>query len=230
MSNNPQDRFARIMAVISLVVAIAAIAIPHMQQKAALKLQKEQFEKLQREELSIKLEPIGRGLVRMTNHDLGPWGNVVQIPWELTVSNTGNRQLSIASYQLTRGEWPGATSYSGIDGGLLTFDDQPVDFPVTLEPGEMQRFIIFIGITVPDQVFSVLNRMSESESDELDRKKVSVALAKEGVDLYGNKVDYREFEGGAYILSVEGQNQDDQRFWIMVNTGRDNQFSDSAVE
>jgi len=221
MSNSPPDYFARVTAAISLVIAIAAIAIPYKQQQ-------EQFEEVQREELSVNLNPYVSGVVRLTGNNLGPLGHVVQIPWELTVSNTGSRQLSIANYELTRGDSPGATSYSGINGGLVTRDAKPVDFPFTLEPGEMRTFLLFVGITVSDKVFNILKGLGEGEN--LHRKEVTHALAKEGIDLYGNNVDYKEFEGGAYVLSVDTENQRGQRFWCVVRTGRDNSFLGSATE
>jgi hypothetical protein len=228
MSDTSPDKFARITAVISLIVAIAAIAIPYVQQKDALKQQQTQFDELQREDLSVRLNPHMRGVIRVTGTNFRPFGNVVQVPWGLTISNTGNRQLSIANYDLTRGDSPGAMFYTDIDGGLETLDFQPVGYPITLEPGEMRNFLLFVGITVPDKVFEILEGITEG--NKVNRELATTALAIEGLDLYGNSIDYREFDGGAYIISVDKQNQNGQNFWCVVHTGRDNRFVVSANE
>jgi hypothetical protein len=216
------------MAVISLIVAVASVAIPYMQQGRALKQQQKQFDELQQEALSVKLDPHVSGMVRITGKDLGPLGNFVQIPWELTISNTGSRQVSIADYDLTRGDSSGAMSYSGINGGLLTVDYNPVRYPVTLEPGGMRKFFLIVGITVPDRVLETLKGLNEGK--DIDRERATTALAKEGLDLYGNRIDYREFEGGGYIRSIDTQNQNGQRFWCVVHTGRGNSFVVAASE
>lgn len=228
MSNRSPDKFARVTAVVSLIVAVAAVAIPYIQQRGALNQQQEQFNELQREELSLKLNPHVSGVIRITGSNLGTLGHVVQIPWELTISNTGSRQLSIANYDLTRGQSPGAMFYSGIDGGLLTMDAKSVGYPVTLEPGEIRKFLLFVGITVPEKVFEVLKVLDNGNN--IDRAKATAALAKEGLDLYGNRIDYREFEGGSYVLSIDKKNQNGQRFWCAVQTGRGNSFVVSASE
>tara|TARA_Y100000815_G_scaffold149905_1_gene135821 strand:- start:2198 stop:2911 length:714 start_codon:yes stop_codon:yes gene_type:complete len=228
MNDRSPDKLARITAVISLIVAIAAIAIPYVQQKGALKQQQEQFDELQREDLSMMLNPNMRGVIHVTGTNLGSLGSVVQVPWGLTISNTGSRQLSIANYDLTRGDSPGAMFYSDIDGGVQSLDSQPVGYPITLEPGEMRKFLLFVGITVPDKVLEIIEGITEG--NKVDRDVATTALAREGLDLYGNRVDYRELEGGAYTLSVDSQNQNGQRFWFEVHTGRDNRFVVSANE
>ncbi|SEN00861.1 hypothetical protein [Halomonas caseinilytica] len=228
MSERSPDKFARITAVISLVIAIAAVAIPYVQQKAALMQQQEQFDKLHREDVSIKLNPYLKGVIYITGTKLERLGSVVQVPWELTISNTGSRQLSIKNYDLTRGDSPGTTFYSDIDGGLLTLGSQPVGYPIILKPGEMRKFLLFVGITVPDKVVEILKGINEG--DNIDREVATAALAKEGLDLYGNEVSYKEFEGGAYFLSVDEKNMNGQRFWCVVHTGRGNSFVVSASE
>ncbi|WP_442489125.1 hypothetical protein [Halomonas litopenaei] len=226
MSKKSPENFARAIAVISLIVALAAIAIPYFQQEGALKQQQEQFEALQREGLSVKLSPYVSGEIRLTENDLGLLGHVVQVPWRLTVSNTGSRQLSIARYDLSSVD--SVEYYSGIDGGLVTKNSQPVDLPRTLEPGETQSFFLFIGIIVPRTVYEILKELDEG--NDIQRIDATIALAREGVDLYGNKVDYTEFEEGAYHITIDSVNQKAKMFSLTIYTGRDNTFIVSASE
>ncbi|MDR6949651.1 hypothetical protein J2Y39_004276 [Pseudomonas sp. 2957] len=55
--NTNSDKFARIMAVISLAVAICAILVAYLQQTYALDEQKRQFQILQKEDLTVRLNP-----------------------------------------------------------------------------------------------------------------------------------------------------------------------------
>lgn len=207
------------------IIAIAAIAMPYNQQRKALK-QQQQFDVFQREELSVTLNPHFKGVINVTGTKIGVLGTVVQVPWELTISNAGTRRLSIAGYDLTRGKSPGEMSYSDIDGGLMDLDSKPVGYPITLEAGELRKFFIFVGVTVPDNVYGILEGLVQGHT--IDEQVAATSLGANGLDLYGNRVDYREFENGAYITSIDNKNQRGQRFWFTVRTGRDNRFTVSA--
>jgi len=147
-------KFARVVAIISLVVAIAAVAIPYLEQRR-------QFQVLQTEELDVRLNPHTDGPIRIIGNYLGPMGRLVQIPWRLSLSNTGNQKLSITKYSVTTGATPNSTSYSGIDGGMLQSDQKPLDLPLTLDPGESRSFVLFVGILVPPPVYEVLSSLKE---------------------------------------------------------------------
>jgi hypothetical protein len=59
-----------------------------------------------------------------------------------------------------------------------------------------------VGILVPpkvDKVLSSINPKSRTVSH------AETVLAKQGLDFYGNKVDYQEFAGGGHILFVSGR-------------------------
>lgn len=119
------DRIARGMALVSLLVGTAAVAVPYMQQRS-------QFQVLQKEELVVRLKSSIDSPLRITEYSLGPMGRVVQIPWQLTFSNTGNQNLSITEYSITAGVSPNSIDYSGLDGGMFHPDQQRVDLPQTL--------------------------------------------------------------------------------------------------
>jgi len=62
-----------------------------------------------------------------------------------------------------------------------------------------------VGILVPAKVHEVLLAMANSKLNTVSQAKK--ALAKEGLDLYGNKVDYIEYPAGDSLLTVEKKDQ-----------------------
>ena len=154
MSDTKTDSFARGVAIVSLFVAIAAVALPYFEQRR-------QFQVLQTEELAVRLNPHTDGPIRISDKNFGPMGRLVQVPWGLTLSNTGNQKLSITRYSVTTGASPNSTYYTGIDGGMLQSDQKPLDLPLTLEPGESRSLVLFIGILVPQSVYEVLSSLKE---------------------------------------------------------------------
>lgn len=43
-----------------------------------------------------------------------------------------------------------------------------------------------------------------------------MVLAKQGLDLYGNKVKYEEYPGGGSLLTIEKEDQKSPIFWYEV--------------
>ncbi len=210
------DKIARGMAIVSLLVAIAAVVVPYMQQRS-------QFQALQNEELVVRLNSSMNGPLRLTENSFGPKGHVVQIPWQVTLSNTGYQNLSISKYSITVGASPNSTYYSGVDGGMFTSDQQRVQLPFTLEPGESRSFRVLVGIIVPPRVYEVLSSIDGKLSE------ARMVLAKQGVDLYGNEVNYQEFEGGSYLITLKKGSDKSPIYWFEVVTGRGNVFVTSET-
>jgi hypothetical protein len=221
---NPQttDVFARTMAILSLVVAVATVGVSYFQ----FGEQKRQFQVLQSEELTLRLNSHADGPLRITRNNFGQLGFVVQVPWRLTVSNTGNVKLSITEYSITTGSSPDAMFYTGIDGGMLTQEGKAVDLPMVIEPGDSRILIIYVGILVPTKVHEILSAMTDSKPNTALAVKT---LAKQGLDLYGNKVNYAEYPGGESLLTIEKKDQNSPTFWYRAVTGRGNAFLTSAT-
>ncbi|XPV69807.1 MAG: hypothetical protein ACNI25_04360 [Halarcobacter sp.] len=218
MTEKP-DYFARTTAVISLVFAIVAMLVSYYQQESAQQVQKEQFEVLQKEELIVKVNPYIDGFIRLTNYNLGHLGHVVQIPWKIIISNTGNQKLSITDCFVTRGDSPESIQYSGIYGGIIDQKSKTIEFPLMLDPGESRIVYIFVGITVPSLVYQTL--FSLDKNTTLTDRLAMKALGKQRIDYYGNPVEYEEFEGGLFHFVVKDTKKA-QRFWIKFTTGRGN--------
>ena len=215
------DKFARWVAVISLVVAIASVAVPYVEQRS-------QFQVMQREELSIQLNPYTDGPIRVTNDNFGPMGRVVQIPWQVTLSNTGNQKLSITNYSIRSGDSPNSTYYTGIDGGMLGSDLKPVALPISLDPGESRIYLLMIGILVPPNVNKILSSIGDPKARTMHH--VEKVLAMNGIDIFGHKVTYQTSSGGGYSIRFDNSQIDSPTFWYRVTTGRGTAFSASAAE
>jgi hypothetical protein len=214
------DKIARGIAIFSLIVAIAAVTVPYMQQRS-------QFQVLQNEELAVRLNPSTHGPLRITEYSLGPIGHVVQIPWQLALSNTGNQNLSIIKYSIAAGVSPNSIDYSGLDGGMFHSNQKRVDLPYTISPGESQLFVVLVGILVPPEVYEILLSAQDSNSSTVGNFKL--VLAKHGLDLYGNEVSYQEFEGGNHLITVEKANDKSPTYWYQAVSGRGNVFMSSAT-
>ncbi len=225
MSNQHTDNFARIIAIVSLIIAILAVVVPFSQQLYIQKKQNKQFEQLQKEDLSLNLSPYVDGTMKITEINLGTMGHVVQVPWKLIISNNGNRNLSIVSFDVRRGELEGNMFYTGINGGVFTQAKTPEPLPINLEAGESKILIVNIGITVPTLVYDIL--VSNGKENILTDGIATKILGRKGVDLYGNKVEFREYDQESYSLTIE-ETEKAQRIWIEFVTGRNNKFITQA--
>jgi hypothetical protein len=221
------DWIARSTAGASLVVAICSSVVAYWnysQQRVTFEEQKRQFELLQSEQLVLGLESRTDGLFKITDANFGSSGRVVQFPWELGISNSGNQKLSIVSYNISSGSKAGSTFYSGIDGGLLTSKGEAVTLPMVLETGESRSLFVLIGIRVPPDVFEILSGIDPGKRTT---QQAIIAVGRKGLDLYGNQVDFKELDG-SYVLSIASDKQKSPRFWLKVTTGRGNAFVVSA--
>ena len=125
----------------------------------------------------------------------------MQVPWELTLSNTGNRKLSIVQYDVSMGPYPGAQFYSGIDGGMMGQDGEAVDLPIVLEPGESHFLAIYVGLLVPRSVYAALSSSNNRKSATTIFEAIKV-LGKLGLDLYGNRINFTEFQMGHILQQL----------------------------
>lgn len=221
-----KDRFARVVAVFALGLAAVALALPHFERWLARARDRELFDAFQREAISVELNPYVNEEVRLTSHDLGPEGRVIQMPWEVIVWNNGDRDALLVDYSLTRGDSPASMRHSGIDGGFVSKKFRPVKWPIVLEPGETKSFYVLVGIPVPRSVFHILSSLGDS--NPLDARRAMIQLAKNGTDLYGNHVEYREYRNGEFAI-IQRRPQPLPRFWLRMTTRRGNAILASAA-
>jgi hypothetical protein len=213
MSSANKDSFARAISLLSLIIAIAAIYIPYYQQ-----------EKQHKENLIILFNPgLAVGDIILTNYSFKDLGRVIQIPWQLTISNSGHNRLSIVEYQLSMGVKAGSVLFKGLDGGIKNKDWQDEKMPITLDGGESKTFAIYVGVQANKEVYDILKSMSQN-SDRISYKRAFRELAKKGYDFYGNKVWFKEYRDDSYELMVKNEHPASPMVWIELLTGRGNKF------
>lgn len=210
------DWFARAIATLSLVVAIAAIAVPYFQHKVE-----------QEEAIALDFNPHLGGDIKLTDYNFGEIGRIVQVLWQLRISNTGNRKLSIVEYSISSGDKPYSKFFSGMDGGILDLKGNRISLPITLEPGDSLALQVYVGIMVSPKIFNILNdsRMSKP----IPAQQAARILGRAGLDLYGNNVDFKEYKGGNFHLAVR-KGAKSPRYWFCLVTGRGKSFVISASE
>jgi len=211
------DKFARLISVLSLVVAAFAVSLSLWQ-----------YLQGQSEKVSIDINPhINRGTMKLTDHDLGDLGKVIQVPWQMIISNTGSRMLSVVKYslfrvRLTTEAFEGESFYTGINGGLFKPNGEQVTFPLILDAGESQLLTAYVGILTDPEAFDILKKNFNDQAFKmLDAVRV---LGRAKKDIYGNKATLYEFEGGSFMLDVDPDNQKAPLFMFEISTGRGNQF------
>lgn len=210
----PPDNFARVTAIMSLLIAVIAILLPLVQETR-------RFKYLQAEDIVIHATPsIGKIIPA---GELGAMGRVFQLPWKIVVSNIGNRPLSIIRYDLFKKEEAGHSIYSGLDGGFYEKGEKKVYFPFQIGEGESNSFLIYIGVIMDTNLAELLDSM-----DELTLSNAGMVLARHKMDLFGNQVNYQEYgdQGEAWQVSIPSETiKQAPQFILEFRTSRGNVFS-----
>lgn len=89
---------------------------------------------------------------------------------------------------------------------------------------------MYVGILVTPKLYDATSIKSDSNLQANSSLKLS--LAKQGMDLYGNTVDYQEFPGGGYVMTIDNENRKSKIANILVqsNHRREDVFLASAAE
>jgi hypothetical protein len=106
-----RDWFARITAIFGLLVAVAAVIVPYVQS-----------ERDKKEQLTIIARREESGVIRLSADESKL--KAVQIPWILTLSNTGRTKLSIVSYRVAQLRYGGQIFFFGLDGGMSDLENR----------------------------------------------------------------------------------------------------------
>lgn len=210
------DNFARILSGLSLIIAVVAILVPYYQQVKELK-----------ENVLITVNPLqASGRVIFTKHMYSEMGQVIQVPFYITISNTGSRKISLTRYFIYCYDKYGLQQYSGIDGGLVTAKGEPIYNPITLDGGDTISGFIYTGILVPEKVAKYF--VDIKDKTNVDYRELKLFLAKKGTDIYGNKVDYKDYGGNSYTLRVGTDQQNAPTYLYDFVTGREQHFQSNT--
>ncbi len=207
------DWFARVIAILGLLIAMAAVIIPYYQSKND-----------EQEVLSIKTIPEGTGGVIKLSADPNK-SRAVQVPWIFTLSNTGKVKLSITSYEIQQIEGQTVMMFSGLDGGLTSSENKFFKLPQSIDAGESITFRAHIGFIPSIAVQKHLSKEYEANG-ALDAHETFISLAKAGMTLYGGRAEYKEYKNGGRIISIDPASyENDPMYKVNFITGRGNVFS-----
>ncbi len=209
---NP-DWFARIIAILGLLVALAAVRVPYIQ-----------AERDKQERLIVVAKPEGTGGVIRLSVDESK-SKAVQLPWVLTLSNTGRNKLSVVSYRLAQLRYGGLMFFPGLDGGMTDRENKTVSFPLTLDAGDSISVRLHIGFEPSGEILKLLRELFLSEGP-LDPHKTFLSLAEKGLTIYGGKASMTKYEGGGHTVTIDPSSVSEAPLYnITFLTGRNQEFS-----
>lgn len=212
------DWFARVTAILGLIVAGVAVLLPYFQTEAD-----------KREHLTIVAVPERPdGIIRLSADESK--SQAVQIPWVVTLSNTGRTKLSVVSYQAVEliGD-SGISSFPGLDGGLTDRMNKTVTLPLTLDAGESTSLRIYLGFIPTRQIAELLRSMYAARG-RVTAGETFVALAEQGLTIYGGKATMRE-DDGARAVTIDAESQPRPPIYgLICRTGRNQEFSTTIQE
>ena len=210
--SNP-DWFARIIAILGLLVALAAVLVPYFQ-----------AEKDKQEHLTVVAKPEGAGGVIRLSVDESQ-SKAVQIPWILTLSNTGRTKLSIVSYRIAQLRYGGLMFFPGLDGSMTDRENKTVSFPLALDAGDSIAVRLHIGFEPTGEISKLLRDLFLS-GGPLDPHKTFLVLAEKGLTIYGGKATMTKYDGGGHTVVFEPSAVSEAPLYnITLLTGRNQEFS-----
>jgi hypothetical protein len=142
--------------------------------------------------------------------------NAVLIPWIITLSNAGDKKVSILDY-VVESNTIIDHDYMIVGGGISALDNGIVNFPIIIDSGESVRFRIHVGFSPSDKVQEILEKIT-AEKGELNAKDVGFELGKAGTTIFGDEAISKN---GVGILSHK---KNIPVNWIIFKTGRGNEF------
>ncbi len=126
-----------------------------------------------------------------TEYHGGPEAGDIGLCWAVTLANESENRVSVVDYRIFDIQ-EGNTSWIGGFQNLEAANGIPLTLPVTLDGGEAKEIFVRGGVMVPPAVASAIAKMPEFQDHtfgSLPLGSVQRALAMEGLDFIGNKVD-----------------------------------------
>ncbi len=214
MARNPNtDYFARTLSVIGIIVAIVAVALPYIQNKED-----------EKEKLSIWMRTNQGGIVLVPDNPEEV--KAVQVPWLITLSNTGKTTLSIISYNISQIVGDGVRSgFNGLNGMITDkTGKEEIILPLSIAPGGSITLRAHIGFIPPSEIFNDLVGLNKSEG-AFTLSEATEELAKKKFTIYGGEAEFREFEGGGFLISTSSDFYEHEPVYLMeFRTGRGSEF------
>lgn len=145
------DLFARTISILSFVLAGLAVGIPYYQN-----------EKILEESININLTEIcSNNSEKRLIGSFGDTFSAIQIPYNLTISNNGNRTSSIIDFEtLAENSNGNLFSFSEIEGDIIDKNGNKISLPININSGESKSFIYYIGAFIETDIYKVIDSIS----------------------------------------------------------------------
>ncbi|WP_321479987.1 hypothetical protein [uncultured Bacteroides sp.] len=145
--------------------------------------------------------------------------NWVSIPtlWECIITNNGQQTVSLIDKQIKQVNFDGVLIYdSGLDLRLMK-DNKSFSFPINISPGESVKFYMKVKVLMNSKAVRVLVKKADKLND-LTLRKIQYFLAKDSIDVFGNKID-PIFQDDKLIFSLP-RVYNQTRYQVDLKTGR----------
>lgn len=109
-----------------------------------------------------------------------------------------------------------------MDMGLFDKSGKQIEFPLNIEPKNSYIFYLKVGLLIDPRSFGIIKDDFTSKN-EITISEVNHLLAKNGMDLYGNPIEYLQ-DGSVYGITVPS-NRSEQIFLINFVTSNHNSFA-----
>ena len=210
MKESNPDYFARRAAVIGIIIALIAIAVPIWQQQEADK---------ERLNVWMRVNPNGVVLIPDDRNNSA----VVQIPWLFTISNTGKVKLSITGYDIFQMKNGALSKFSNMIGLVRNTDGSQVIPPIILDSGESITIKMHLGFISEPKILDKLYAL-HNKSGAFTLNDSFKYLAKYGRSIYGGKASFQD-HGGSILIAVDPNfYQHEPIYRVEFKTGRNESF------
>ncbi|MCG9579501.1 hypothetical protein L1D14_25160 [Vibrio tubiashii] len=205
------DYFARVVAILGLFVAIIAVIVPIWQSHSDAQ-----------EHISLRMGTDSSGIVLLSDDRSAT--RVVQLPWLITLSNTGKVKLSITDLDAFITEEQAQTRFPHLLGALYNLDHSDVRFPMTLDAGESKTIRVYLGFMAKEEILGLLYSL-QAQKKKFTLIQAFKYLAKHNRTMYGGVVEYREIDGSLTITTDSQFYVNEPVYQLEFRSGRNEVFS-----
>jgi hypothetical protein len=176
-------------------------------------------------------------LIRMSVHHQGYATEVQQgygdaypalIPtkWNCLIVNNGKNPTTIIKSHTKQVSPDFPVYHSRISSGFMNDKEEPINFPITLQPGEAINIVYFTTILLTPDIYELIKDKYPVGTKVYSRRLKSHLFSK-GVDFYGNSVKQTIYPGGGKTIeySPDIVQSRQQIFVLNIETAKGNEIS-----
>ena len=153
---------------------------------------------------------------------------LINVTWEVIISNTGKYTTSITEYNLWAFHQDGLIQYSYLNQGLFGVDHKRVNLPINIEPGSSIKLFLKTGLSLGPKASKFISAAPPSVKRTI--MTLSNYLAGKGmVDFFDNPVTpFWNHQKTQVIGFRVDSDKNDQILVISFKTAKNNIFTDES--